>query len=63
MGLGKGDRRVCHRLLVMGAQSRQAVADAVKRLAEPGDVAMAKDREHAGEQRRFGAVDLGALHT
>ena len=33
----------------------------LQRLAEAGDVAVAEDREHAGEQRHLAPVDLGAL--
>ena len=40
---------------------RQRVARAVQRLAQAGDVAVAEDREDAGEQRQLRAVDLGRL--
>ena len=46
-GLGVGDRGVGHRLLVLAAPGRQRVADAVQRLADAGDVAVAEDRPDA----------------
>ncbi len=45
-----------HRLFVVGAQRRQLAAHAVQRRAEPGDIAVAEDREHAAEQRDGAAV-------
>src|SRR6185437_12187527 len=34
----------------------------LQRLADPGDVAVAEDSEHAGDERTLHAVPLGALH-
>ena len=58
--LGVGDGGVHHRLLV----ARQVVAQAavlLQRLADAGDVAVAEDAEHAGEERRRRAVALDLL--
>ena len=61
-GPGVGDRGERHALLVLAAPGRQLVAHLVQRGAEPEDVAVAEDREDAGEQRHLGAVEqLGAL--
>ncbi len=59
LGEGNGGQR--HRLLVMGAERRQGLADLVERLAQPRHIAVAEDREDAGEERRLVAVDLAAL--
>jgi hypothetical protein len=59
--LGEGDRRMRHRLLVVGAIGRQFVAHLVERLADAGDVAVAEDRPHAAEDRHHLAVDHGHL--
>ena len=61
LGLGEADRGQRHRLLVLAAPGRQAVLDGFERLGEAGDVAVAEDREHAGEERHALAVDLGEL--
>ncbi len=61
MRLGEGDRGVRHGLLVMRAQRRQAITDGVERFTETGDVAVAEDRENAGEERLLVAVDLSGL--
>jgi hypothetical protein len=45
------DRAVRHRLLVVRAVGRQVFAVPVKRLANPRDVAMPEDREHAAKKR------------
>ena len=47
LGLGVGDGGVGHRLLVLAAPGRERVADAVQRLADAGDVAVAEDRPDA----------------
>ncbi len=47
-----GDGRVRHRLFVVRAVRRQFGAVPVQRLAHAGHVAVAEDREDAGEQRR-----------
>ena len=62
-GLGEGDRRMRHRLLVMGAVGRQRLARGVKRLAEPGDIAVAEDGEHALDEPLLAAVDLHLLRA
>ena len=59
--LGEGDRRMRHRLLIVGAIGRQFVAHAIERLADARDIAMAEDRPDAGEDRQLLAVDLGHL--
>ncbi len=59
VGLGVGDRRVRHRLLVVRAVGRQLVAMPIERLADAGDVAVAEDREHAAEQRPDAGAGLG----
>ena len=56
-GLGEGDRGMCHRLLIMGAQGRQTVARGIQRLAEAGDIAMPEDRPDPGEDRQLLPVD------
>ena len=58
--LGVGDRRVRHRLLVLAAPGRQRVADAVQRLADAGDVAVAEDRPDALDEA---LAVLGHLHA
>src|SRR5690606_15763256 len=55
------DRGERHALLVLTAPRRQLVAVLLEGVAERRDVAVAEDREHAGEQRRLCAVDHGAL--
>ena len=60
-GLGEGDGRERHGLLVMGAEGRQLVAQLRQGLADAGDIAMAEDGEDAGEERQGLAVDLGRL--
>ena len=61
LGLGEGDRGERHRLLVLAAPGRKLLLHGLERLAQAGDVAMAEDGEHAGEQRRVLAIDYGAL--
>ena len=56
--LGEADRGMRHRLLVMSAEGRQAVPDAMQRLAETGDVAVAEDRPDAFDEA---AAILGPL--
>ncbi len=56
-----GDRRVRHRLLVVGAVRRQRRAMPVQRLADAGDVAVTEDRPHAAEQRNLASVADGSL--
>ncbi len=57
VGFGEGDRRVGHALFVVRAQRRQPVLLGLQRFAEPGDVAVAEDREHAAAIRQdFGAA-------
>src|SRR5579864_7790779 len=63
MRLSEGDRSTRHRLLVVGAQDRQAIPDGVERLAEPGDIAVAEDRPDSCEQGLLLAVGLDALRT
>ena len=58
--LGVGDRGVGHRLLVLAAPGRQRVADAVQRLADAGDVAVAEDRPDALDEA---LTVLGHLHA
>ena len=62
-GLGEGDRRMRHRLLVVGAIGRQRLARGVERFAEPGDIAVAEDGEHALEEPLLAAVDLHLLRA
>ena len=57
MRLRIGDRGVRHRLLVVGAQGRKAIAYLRQRLAHPGDVAVTEDREHSVQQRHGAAID------
>ena len=61
--LGEADRGQRHPLLVLAAPRRQLVAGLLQRLAEAGHVAVAEDREHAGEQRRLASVDDGRWAT
>ena len=61
LGLGEADGCERHRLLVLSAPGRQAVLHGLKRLRKAGDVAVPEDGEHAGEQRRADAIDLGEL--
>jgi hypothetical protein len=61
LGLGVGDAGERHRLLVLAAPGRQLVLHGLERLAETCDVAVAEDREHAAEQRRFRTLDHRAL--
>jgi hypothetical protein len=56
VGFRERDRRMPHRLLVVGPISRQFLAVAIERLAQPRDVAVAEDRPDAGEQRHLAAV-------
>ena len=58
--LGVGDRGMRHRLLVLAAPGRQRVADAVQRLADAGDVAVAEDRPDALDEA---LAVLGHLHA
>ncbi len=60
-GLGEGDGRVRHRLLVMGAIGRQLLSRAVERLAQARHVAVAENREHALEQPLLAPVHDDAL--
>ncbi len=60
-GLGEGDRRVRHRLLIVSAIGRECLARRVERFAQTRDIAVPEDREHPREQRRDLAVDLGLL--
>ena len=55
-GLGEGDRRMRHRLLVVRPKGRQRIARVPQRLAERRDVAVAEDRPHAGEQRLLAVI-------
>ena len=48
--LGIGDRGMGHGLLVLAAPGRQGVADAVQRLADACDVAVAEDRPNAFDE-------------
>ena len=50
-----------HALLVLTAPRRQRVAGLLQRQTETGDVAVAEDRIHAGEQRHLDIVDDGSL--
>ena len=59
--LGKGDRRICHALLVLGAVGRQRVLDAMQRLADTGDIAMAENGEDTAEDRGLLTVNHGHL--
>ena len=59
--LREADRRQRHPLLVLAPERRQLVARLVEGEAEPGDVAVAEDREDAGEERHLAAVDLRPL--
>jgi hypothetical protein len=52
---------VHHRLLVPGGHVAQAGLVLEERLAEPGDVPVSEDAEHAGEERPFGTVSHRAL--
>ena len=61
LGLGEADRGQRHRLLVLAAPGRQLVLHRLQRLAEAGDVAVPEDREDAGEERHFPAIDHGPL--
>ena len=60
-GLGEADGGQRHGLLVLPAPGRQPVLDRFQRLREAGDVAVAEDREHAGEERNALAVQDGVL--
>ena len=60
-GLGEGDGRMRHALLVMGAKVGSVVAHPVQRLAHARDVAVAENRPHAAEERQDLSVDLGLL--
>ena len=60
VGLGEGDRRVCHRLLVVRAERRQGLAMGRERLADARDVAVSEDREHAVEERLVAARPVGS---
>ena len=59
--LGEGDGGERHRLLVLAAPGRQFLLHGFERFTQAGDVAVAEDGEHAGEQRRVLAVDDRAL--
>jgi hypothetical protein len=61
MSLGERDGSVSHCLLVVGPERGQLGAGGIEGLTEPGDVAVAKDREDTGHQRRLRAVDLRPL--
>ena len=63
MRFGKGDGGVGHRLLVVSPEGWQLGAGSVEGLAEPGDVAVAEDRPHAGEEGRLAPVHVGALRA
>ena len=58
---GIGDCRVRHRLFVVRTMRRQYVAHAGQRFAEPRDVTVAEDREHARNQRHGRTVEHGLL--
>ena len=60
LGLGVGDGGMGHGLLVLAAPGRQRVADAVQRLADAGDVAVAEDRPDALDEA---LALLGHLHA
>ena len=55
--LGVGDRGVRHRLLVVRAQRRKAIAHLRQGLAHSSDVAMTEDGEHPVHERHGSAVD------
>ncbi len=55
------NRRVRHRLLVVRTVRRQRGTMPVKRLAESGDVSVAEDRPHAGEERDLAPIVDRAL--
>ncbi len=57
---GVGDRGVHHRLLVAGQDVAQA-AVLLQRLADAGDVAVAEDAQHPGEERLLHPVALDVL--
>src|SRR5205807_2215754 len=59
--LGERRRGMHHRLLVARHDEAQAIARGEERFAEPGDVAVAEDAEHAGEHRLRPAVARAAL--
>ena len=59
--LRESDCRVSHSLLALAAVRRQDVSRFLERAAEACHVAVTKDREHAGEERDFLAVDDRAL--
>ena len=54
---GEADRGEGHALLVLAAPGRQLVALLVQGGAQPEDVAVPEDREHAREQRHLAAVE------
>ncbi len=71
-GTGVGGGRVHGALLVAGQEVGQVPEPAAgparllglrleQRLADPGDVAVAEDPEHAGDEAAFHAVPLGVL--
>ncbi len=60
-GLGEGDGRVRHCLLVVRPEGRQDLARLPQRLAQSGDVAVAEDRPDAGKKRLDASVELGSL--
>ena len=60
-GLGEADGGQRHGLLVLAAPGRQPVLNRLQRFREARDVAVAEDREHAGEERNALAVQDGVL--
>ena len=59
-GLGVGDGGMGHGLLVLAAPGGERLADAVQRLADAGDVAVAEDRPDALDEA---PAVLGRLHA
>ena len=60
-GLGEGDGRMSHALLVMGAEGGKGLAHPVQRLAHARHVAVAEDGPNAAEERQDFSVDLRLL--
>ena len=61
LGLGERDGGERHGLLVLAAPGRQHVLHGFERFGQAGDIAVAEDAEHAGEQRHPGAFEFGEL--
>ena len=61
-GLGKTARGVHHGLFVARLKVGKVLAVLIQRLAESGDIAMAKNAEDAGNQAPLPPITLAELH-